>query len=113
MGPTAAGSGPHSLAITTLALKPVPDAGADSAGRYGPAQTRRATRAERARQVSAVEPQEFVTVRRASGVFSGAVERTVLDRVSAVLEPLDSALGVVDLQYPFDLADGAVLLEPA
>jgi hypothetical protein len=113
VGPTAAGCGPHSLAITALALEPVPDTGADSASRYGPAQAGRATRAERARQVSAVEPQEFVTVRCASGVFSGAVKCTGLDRVSAVLEPLDSALGVVDLQYSFDLADGVVLLEPA
>lgn len=113
MGPTAAGSGPHSFAITALALEPVPDAGADSAGRHRSAQAGRATGAERARQVSAVETQEFITVSCASGVFSGAVERTGLDRVSAVLEPLDSALGVVDLQYPFDLADGVVLLEPA
>lgn len=113
MGPTAAGSGPHSLAITALALEPVPDAGADSACRYGPAQAGRATSAESASQVSAVEPQEFVTVRCASGVFPGAVKCTGLDRVSAVFEPLDSALGVVDLQYPFDLADGVILLEPA
>lgn len=60
-----------------------------------------------------MEPQELVAVGCAPGVFSGAVERTGLHCISAVLEPLDRALGVVDLQYPLYLADGTVLFEPA
>lgn len=111
VGPTAAGSGPHSLAH--FALEAVPDGRAHPTARDGAAQVGRATRAERARDAGAVEPQQLVPVGGAPGVLSGAVQCSVLHCVTAVLEPLDRALCVLDFQYPFDLANGTVLLQPA
>lgn len=100
VGPTTAGCGPHSLAVvatTWLALKTVPDYGANSAAGNGATQAGRATCTQRACQAGAVETQEFVPVCCTSGVLFGAVECTGLHCVSAILEPLDCALGVVDL----------------
>lgn len=91
----------------------MPDNRAHAAARYGGAEARWAARAEGARESGAVEAQQLVTIGGAPGIFLGVWGRTDLNCVSAVLEPLDGALGVVDLQYPFDLADRAVLLEPA
>lgn len=94
-------------------LEAVADDGADAAARDGAAEAGGAAVAEAAGQRGAVKPEQLVAVGGAPGVLPGAGERTCLDSVPAVLEPLDGPLGVVDLQDPFDLADGVVLLEPA
>lgn len=73
-------------------MKPVPDDGTNSAAGYGAAQAGRATCAERAREASAVESKQLVTVGGAPGIFLG----TDLNSVTAVLEALDGPLSVVD-----------------
>ena len=64
MGPTTTRSGPNPLTFQgptsfiaiIVALEPVPDYGADSAPRYGPAKAGRATRAKGAAEARTVEP---------------------------------------------------------
>lgn len=60
-----------------------------------------------------METQQFIPVGCTSGIFLGAVEGAGLHSISTVLEPLNGALGILDLQYPFNLADRIVLFEPA
>lgn len=117
VGPTAAGSSPHSLAANNLsssvALEAVPDGGADTAARVGAAEVGGATRAKGAGDAGAVEAQQLVAVGGAAGILSRAVKGSVLHGVAAVLEALDRRLCVLDLEYPFDPANGTVLLQPA
>lgn len=94
VGPTATGGGPYGYGG---ALEAVADDAADTAAGDGAAQAGGATWAEVAPQRAALEPQQLVTVGRTSRVLSGAAERTCFHRIAAVLEPLDRALGVVDL----------------
>lgn len=91
-------------------LEAVADDGAHAAAGDGAAEAGGPAVAEGAGEGGAVEPEQLVAVGGAPGVSPCAREGPGLDRVPAVLEPLDGALGVVDLQYPLDLADRVVLL---
>nr|GMC54177.1 uncharacterized protein LOC109151131 [Ipomoea batatas] len=108
VGSAAAGGGAdpgHLVALEAVAYD-----GADAAAGERAAQAGRATRPQRARERGAVKPQQLVPVGGAPRVLLAGGVGAYLHGVSAVLEPLDRALRVVDLQYPFDLANRVVLL---
>nr|GMC52219.1 hypothetical protein B296_00042377 [Ipomoea batatas] len=108
VGAAAAGGGAdpgHLVALEAVAYD-----GADAAAGERAAQAGRATRPQRARERGAVKPEQLVPVGGAPRVLLAGGVGAYLHGVPAVLEPLDRALRVVDLQYPFDLANRVVLL---